>query len=145
MLLAPESVTKGLMGMDLLQAAMNHHIGQTGVIFIAVILFLFSFSTFLGIMFYARGNVAYVFGDNWKSQNIYKVFALGMLFAGGLAQYTFVWELGDLGVGLMTVFNMMAIIPLSGQVIESLKDYELNFMNKETKKSEIIEEIQEVI
>ena len=145
MLLAPESVTKGLMGMDLLQAAMNHHIGQTGVIFIAVILFLFSFSTFLGIMFYARGNVAYVFGDNWKSQNIYKVFALGMLFAGGLAQYTFVWELGDLGVGLMTVFNMMAIIPLSGQVIESLKDYELNFMNKKTKKSEIIEEIQEVI
>ncbi|MCB8566822.1 alanine:cation symporter family protein, partial [Fusobacterium ulcerans] len=94
---------------------------------------------------YARGNVAYVFGDNWKSQNIYKVFALGMLFAGGLAQYTFVWELGDLGVGLMTVFNMMAIIPLSGQVIESLKDYELNFMNKKTKKSEIIEEIQEVI
>ena len=79
MLLAPESVTKGLMGMDLLQAAMNHHIGQTGVIFIAVILFLFSFSTFLGIMFYARGNVAYVFGDNWKSQNTYKVFALGML------------------------------------------------------------------
>ncbi|MFV0579111.1 MAG: alanine:cation symporter family protein, partial [Fusobacterium ulcerans] len=65
--------------------------------------------------------------------------------AGGMAQYTFVWELGDLGVGLMTVFNMMAIIPLSGQVIESLKDYELNFMNKKTKKSEIIEEIQEVI
>ena len=120
MLLAPESVTKGLMGMDLLQAAMNHHIGQVGVIFIAVILFLFSFSTFLGIMFYARGNVAYVFGDNWKSQNLYKIFALGMLFAGGLAQYTFVWELGDLGVGLMTVFNMMAIIPLSGQALASL-------------------------
>lgn len=44
-------------------------------------------------MFYARGNVAYVFGDNWSSQNIYKVFGLCMLFAGGLAQYTFVWEL----------------------------------------------------
>ncbi len=144
MLLAPESVTKGLMGMDLLQAAMNHHIGQAGVIFIAVILFLFSFSTFLGIMFYARGNVAYVFGDNWKSQNAYKIFALGMLYAGGMAQYTFVWELGDLGVGLMTVFNMMAIIPLSGQVIESLKDYELNFMKKKNVKREIKEEAVEV-
>lgn len=130
MLLAPEEITNGLMGMDLLQAAMNYHIGQFGVVFIAIILFLFSFSTFLGIMFYARGNVAYVFGDNWSSQNIYKVFGLCMLFAGGLAQYTFVWELGDLGVGLMTIFNMIAIIPLSGQAIASLKDYETNYMKK---------------
>ena len=128
MLLAPEGVIGGLQGMDLLQAAMNHHIGQIGVIFTAVILFLFSFSTFLGIMFYARGNVAYVFGDNWKSQNAYKIFALIMLFAGGLAQYTFVWELGDFGVGLMTIFNMIAIIPLAGQALASLNDYEKNHM-----------------
>lgn len=130
MLLAPNDVVDGLMGMDLLQAAMNYHIGKLGVIFVAVILFLFSFSTFLGIMFYARGNVAYIFGDNWASQNIYKIFGLCMLFAGGLAQYTFVWDLGDLGVGLMTIFNMMAIIPLSGQAIASLKDYEENYIKK---------------
>lgn len=130
MLLAPENVIQGLMGMDLLQAAMNYHIGQFGVVFVAIILFLFSFSTFLGIMFYARGNVAYVFGDNWISQNIYKIFGLCMLFAGGLAQYTFVWELGDLGVGLMTIFNMIAIIPLSDQAIASLEDYENNYINK---------------
>lgn len=130
MLLAPKEVINGLMGMDLLQAAVNYHIGQFGVIFIAVILFLFSFSTFLGIMFYARGNVAYIFGDNWRSQNAYKIFGLCMLFAGGLAQYSFVWDLGDLGVGLMTIFNMMAIIPLSGQAIAALKDYESRFMKK---------------
>ena len=117
--------------MDLLQAAMNYHIGSIGGIFIAVILFLFSFSTFLGIMFYARSNVAYIFGDTMKAQKGYQIFALVMLFAGGLAQYTFVWELGDLGVGLMTVFNMMAIIPLSNQAIYALKDYELNWRNRE--------------
>ncbi len=44
----------------------------------------------------------------------------------------------------MTVFNMMAIIPLSGQVIESLKDYELNFMKKKNVKREIKEEAVEV-
>lgn len=133
MLLAPKEVIDGLMGMDLLQAAMKHHIGSFGVIFIAIILFLFSFSTFIGIMFYARGNVSYVFGDTWKAQNIYKAFSLLMLFAGGLAQYTFVWELGDLGVGLMTIFNMMAIIPLSSQAISALKDYEENYMKKRNK------------
>ena len=64
-------MTKGLEGMDLLQTAMNYHLGEFGVIFIAVILWLFSFSTFLGILFYARSNVAYLFGDNWISQTLY--------------------------------------------------------------------------
>lgn len=126
MLLTPADLTKGLAGMDLLQAAMNYHLGTFGVVFIAVILWLFSFSTFIGILFYARPNVAYLFGDNWLSQNLYKILALIMLFIGGLAAYTFVWDLGDIGIGLMTIFNMIALIPLSRQAIAALKDYEKN-------------------
>ena len=126
MLLAPEELTSGLAGMDLLQAAMRHHMGEAGVVFIALILWLFSFSTFIGILFYARSNVAYLFGDRWKAQTVYKIFALAMLFAGGLAAYTFVWDLGDVGVGLMTVFNMTALIPLASEAVDSLKDYEKN-------------------
>ena len=133
MLLTPESMTKGLEGMDLLQTAMNYHLGEFGVIFIAVILWLFSFSTFLGILFYARSNVAYLFGDNWISQTLYKVLALVMLFVGGLAAYQFVWDLGGLGVGLMTVFNMIALIPLAPKALASLKDYEQNVMKKKEK------------
>ncbi|MBS6397118.1 MAG: alanine:cation symporter family protein [Clostridiales bacterium] len=124
MLLAPKEVVDGLAGMDLLQEAMRYHLGDFGVVFIAVILFLFSFSTFIGILFYARPNVAYLFGDNWTSQTIYKIIALVMLFVGGLAAYSFVWDLGDVGIGLMTIFNMMIILPLSGQAVNCLKDYE---------------------
>lgn len=58
---------------------MKYHLGEFGVIFIAVTLFLFSFSTFLGILFYARSNVAYLFGDKWCWQTAYKVLALVML------------------------------------------------------------------
>ena len=32
--------------------------------------------------------------------------------------------MGDIGVGLMTVFNMIALIPLAPQALVSLKDYE---------------------
>lgn len=124
MLLAPESLTNGLNGMELLEAAMNYHLGYFGVVFIAATLWLFSFSTFIGILFYARSNVAYLFGDNWLSQTLYKILALVMLFIGGLATYTFVWDLGDIGIGLMTIFNMIALVPLAGKAIESLKDYE---------------------
>ena len=47
-----------------------------------------------------------------------------MLFIGGLAAYTFVWDLGDVGVGLMTIFNLIALLPMSNEAIKSLKDYE---------------------
>ena len=94
------------------------------ILFIAATLWLFSFSTFIGVLFYARSNVAYLFGDNWLSQTLYKVLALIMLFIGGLAAYTFVWDLGDVGIGMMTIFNMIALIPLSRQAIDALKEYE---------------------
>ena len=123
MLLAPQEQMTGLQGMELLQAAMHHHFGDVGVIFIAVTLWLFSFSTFIGVLYYARGNVAFLFGDNDRSQFIFKILALAMLFIGGLAAYTFVWDLGDIGIGLMTIFNMMAIIPMSGQAIKALNEY----------------------
>ena len=130
MLLTPAKLTSGLAGMDLLQESMRYHLGEFGVIFIAVILWLFSFSTFIGILFYARPNVAYLFGDNWTSQTLYKILALVMLFIGGLATYTFVWDLGDIGVGLMTVFNMIALIPLTPKAVESLKDFETKYRTK---------------
>lgn len=126
LLLAPAELTNGLDGMDLLQTSMQYHLGDWGVIFIAAILWLFSFSTFIGILFYARSNVAYLFGDNWLSQTLYKVLDLIMLFIGGLSAYTFVWDLGDVGIGLMTIFNIMALIPLAPQAVDSLKDYEKN-------------------
>ena len=134
MLLTPESMTAGLEGMALLQTAMNYHLGGLGGAFIAIILWLFSFSTFIGILFYARSNIAYLFGDNWISQKLYKIRALVRLFVGGLAAYTFVWDLGDFGVGLMTIFNMTALIPMAPQALNALKDYEKQKENKKSKR-----------
>jgi len=132
MLLAPAEVLDGLTGMSLLQTAMHYHFGNAGVVFIAITLWLFSFSTFIGILFYARPNVAYLFGDNWKAQTAYKILALVMLFIGGLATYTFVWELGDIGIALMTIFNMLAILPMGGEALKLLDEY--TKMHKKSKK-----------
>ena len=124
MLLVPQEVTDGLSGMALLQTAMEFHLGRFGVVFIAVTLAMFSFSTFLGILFYARSNVAYLVGDKWCWQMAYKVLALVMLFIGGIAAYTFVWDLGDVGIGLMTLFNISILYPLSKEAFQALGQYE---------------------
>ena len=131
MLLAPADQMKNLQGMDLLQAAMQYHFGKAGVIFIAVTLFLFSFSTFIGVLYYARSNVAYIFGDNWTSQTIYKIIGLINLFVGCIAAYTFVWDMGDVGIGLMTIFNVIALIPMAKEATAALKDYQQNFVKQD--------------
>ncbi len=123
-LLVPGLSEAGGNPMLLLQTAMEYHLGRAGVIFIAITLFLFCFSTFLGVLYYARSNVSYLFGSNMLSQTLYKVFALMMLFVGGLAAYTFVWDLGDVGIALMTVFNLLVIIPMGKEALDSLKDFE---------------------
>lgn len=130
MLLVPEEQVAGLGGMDLLQVAMHYHFGQFGVVFVVIVLWLFSFSTFVGILFYARSNVAYLFGDNWISQTAYKVVCLVMLFVGGLAAYTFVWDLSDVGIGLMTIFNLLVIIPGAGPALNALRDYEVKMKTR---------------
>ena len=124
MLLVPQELTAGLAGMDLLQKAMQYHLGSFGIVFIAVTLALFSFSTFLGVLYYARGNVAYLCGDNWWSQTVYKLIALAMLVIGGMQAYTVVWDLGDVGIGLMTIFNMIALVPMAKEALAALNDYE---------------------
>lgn len=123
-LLTPETSVSGLGGMELLNATVKYHMGSVGLYFISAVLWLFSFSTFIGILFYARPNIAYLFGDNWKSQTAYKILALIMLFIGGLTAQTLVWTIGDIGVGLMTIFNMIALIPLTSQAVQYLKSYE---------------------
>ena len=124
MLLVPEDITAGLTGIDLLQTAMQYHLGGFGTVFIAVTLALFSFSTFLGVLYYARSNVAYLCGDNWWSQTVYKLIALVMLLIGGMQAYTVVWDLGDVGIGLMTIFNMLALVPMAHEALDALDRYE---------------------
>ena len=45
----------------------------------------------------------------------------------------FVWDFADIGIGLMTVFNIVAIIVMSKEAISSLDDYTL--IVKERKKA----------
>ena len=124
MLLVPEETVASLEGMSLLQAAMEYHLGTFGNIFIAITLWLFAFSTFIGVLFYARSNISYIFGNKPLAQTVYKIITLVMLFIGGLAAYKVVWTVGDIGIALMTIFNAIVLFPMCGEAIQILKNYE---------------------
>ena len=128
-LLSRGDIQEGLGGMTLLQESFRYQVGNWGVIFTAVILFLFSFSTILGVSFYAKPNLAFLYDKPWL-QEAFKVFTLVMLFVGGVRQNFLVWNLADLGLGLMTIVNLMGVYPLTYKAVESLKEYEKNYIRK---------------
>ena len=80
-LLSRGDIPEGLGGMTLLQESFRYQVGNWGVIFTAVILFLFSFSTILGVSFYAKPNLAFLCDKPWL-QEAFKIFTLIMLFVG---------------------------------------------------------------
>ena len=119
-----------LTGMKFLQESFRYHVGDWGVIFIALILFLFSFSTVLGIMFYAKNNIIFL-SERDIFQNMFKVLVLVMLFQGGIQQNLFIWSLADFGIGLMTVVNLIGIVLLSKEVKSCLQNYEGGLLSKQ--------------
>ncbi len=129
MLLADIDKTN-LMGMEFLQESFRYHVGDWGVTFIAVMLFLFSFSTVLGIMFYAKNNIVFL-SEREVFQSAFKVLMLVMLFQGGIQQNLFIWSLADFGIGLMTIVNLIGVFLLSKRVGECLEDYEKNVLGEE--------------
>lgn len=60
---------------------------------------------------------------NGSGRSLYKIVALIMLFIGGIATYTFVWDLGDVGIGLMTIFNIGMLYLMGGQALKPLSEY----------------------
>ncbi|MGL6131133.1 MAG: alanine:cation symporter family protein, partial [Fusobacteriaceae bacterium] len=124
MLLTKQSVIEGLKDMELLQKSFNYHLGSVfGEIFVAVVLFLFCFSTLLGICFYGKVNVRFLTEKKY-GQVVFKIFALTMIFIGGVQQNIFMWSLADLGLALMTIINLSGVFPLSKIAFDSLKEYE---------------------
>ncbi len=131
-----------LAGMEFLQESFRYHVGDWGVTFIAIMLFLFSFSTVLGIMFYAKNNIVFL-SERDIFQGAFKVLMLIMLFQGGIQQNFFIWSLADFGIGLMTIVNLIGIFLLSRKVEECLEDYEKNVLGvAPRKRSAAVEGLQ---
>ncbi|MGL5577743.1 MAG: alanine:cation symporter family protein, partial [Fusobacteriaceae bacterium] len=102
---------------------MVYHLGWVGKPFVTLILFLFSFSTILGVAFYGKTALAY-FTQKKNGLTVFNLLMIAMVFMGGTGENYFVWSLADLGLGLMTIFNLSCIIPLGGEAVAALEEYE---------------------
>ncbi|WP_369713552.1 alanine/glycine:cation symporter family protein [Leptotrichia sp. HSP-342] len=106
-------------GISLTQHAFHAVLGHFGVIFVAIALFFFAFSTIIGWYFFGEANVKYLFGK--KALNIYRILVMICIIAGSLQKVDLVWELADMFNGLMVIPNLIALIGLRNLVVEVTK------------------------
>lgn len=113
---------EGLKGINVTQKAFELGIGQFGVIFIAVALFFFAFSTIVGWYFYGEANMRYLFGN--KVLTPYRLLVLIFIYLGTMFRVDLVWELADMFNGLMVIPNIIGVVGLYKIVKSSLNEYE---------------------
>ena len=120
------AIPETLKGVGLPQAAFSNGFGFFGVVFVAVCLLFFDFTTIIGWYFFGEQNVKYLFGE--KAVKVYAVLVVGFILLGSVLKVDLVWDLADCFNGLMVIPNLLGILALSGIVGTLFKEY--NNLNK---------------
>nr|WP_317359615.1 alanine/glycine:cation symporter family protein [uncultured Tyzzerella sp.] len=121
MILLCSGVSEGR-GMEFVQNAVKANVGQFGIHFISVAVFLFAFSSLVGNYYYAEANIKFI-KDDKVVLNIFRICCLIMIFFGTQLSLEAAWNLADLLMGFMAIVNIVAILLLGNVAIKCLKDY----------------------
>ncbi|PFA22258.1 sodium:alanine symporter family protein [Bacillus cereus] len=111
-----------LEGIELTQAALSSQIGPWASSFLAIIIFLFAFSSLLGNYYYGETNIAFI-KESKAWLMIYRVAVVAMVVFGSVATLQTVWTMADLFMGLMVFTNLIAITLLGKFAYAALADY----------------------
>ena len=111
-----------LEGIELTQNALSSQIGPWASSFLAIIIFLFAFSSLLGNYYYGETNIEFIKqSKTWLT--IYRIAVVGMVLFGSVATLQVVWNMADLFMGLMVITNLIAITLLGRFAYAALTDY----------------------
>ena len=103
------------------QAGFETAFGESGIIFLAVSLLFFAFTTIIGWYMFAEMNIKFMFGK--KGVKPFRGVVVGCIFVGCLFAADIVWELADTFNGLMVIPNLVGIVLLAPQVKEIYRNF----------------------
>lgn len=110
-------------GIPYVQAAISSNIGTWGIHFITISIFAFAFSSLVGNYYYAESNILFI-KNNKKLLNVFRVTCVVAIFLGAQADFSMMWNIADITMGVMAIINIISIFLLGGIAIKALKDYE---------------------
>lgn len=113
-------------GVGFVQAGIESTFPGWGAAFVAVAILFFAFTTLVAYYYMAETNIAFInrkIHRPWITQAM-RVAMVAAVVYGSLRTAANAWTLGDIGVGLMSWLNIVAILILQKPAILALKDYE---------------------
>ena len=123
MMLLIFGVDSGLTGMPFVQMAIYSQVGEMGIHFITISIFLFAFSSLIVNYCYAESNLKFI-KDNKVVLNIFRMVAVVAIFLGAMADFSMIWDLADVLMGCMAIVNIVVILFLGKFAVICLKDYQ---------------------
>lgn len=111
------------------QLAVSSMFGSFGQVFVGIALFFFAFTTILAYYYIAETNVAYLTRSFKTTGSLFVIKVVIMLAVayGAVGSAGYIWDIGDIGVGLTAWLNIVGIIVIffmAKPTLTALKDYE---------------------
>lgn len=112
-----------LKSISLTQNALQYHVGEFGVHFLAFILLLFAYSSIIGNYAYAESNIRFIKNKPWFVL-LFRLAVLFFVYFGAVRSGNVVWSFADTVMAVMAILNLIAIVLLSPLVWKLMKDYQ---------------------
>ena len=111
------------------QSAVDSVFAGFGSQFISIAMVFFAFSTIMAYYFYAETGIIYLCrGKKSRTERwivtAFQVLMLSAVVFGAVREADLVWQLGDIGVGLMAWGTVVSILILCPKALKALKEYE---------------------
>ena len=113
-------------GPRFVQHAVESALPGFGKSFVALAILPFAFTTILALYYMGDTNVSYLCHDKpsgWVV-NAFRALFLALAAYSAINSATLAWTLGDIGVGMMSWLNIIAILLLHKPALAALRDYE---------------------
>jgi AGCS family alanine or glycine:cation symporter len=125
--------TNGMEGSALTSAAFSSVVPWFKYVLLITIV-LFAFSTMISWSYYGMKAFTFLFGNNKKMENLYKVIFLVFVVVGSSASLGAVIDFSDMMILAMGFPNILGLYLLSGEVKSDLKSYFTRVKSGEIKK-----------
>lgn len=119
----PGETTDPDLGATLTQQSITHQLGDWMAIPVALIVFVFAYSTVLGNYTYAEINMDFIVNKTWAKYAV-RLLSIVSVALGALLTLTTAINLADIAQASMTIINLIAIVLMGGWAIAALRDYE---------------------
>ena len=123
-MLSASDIPDGTTGIALTQYALSKEIGAWAYPFVALIIFIFGFSTCIGNAYYGEANMRFL-TNNGNIIDLFRIVMVLVVVAGALVSLETVWVIMDFLMAFMVVVNLVAITAMGNKVYLLLKNYRM--------------------